>query len=162
MCSSLFFTGAMDYHEQLRPAIHKHHISDHGRSLSPYSNSTQKLNRARNILSKEQVIEIFENKKTLSRSERITSGSIRLARKFHVSSKTIRDIWNRKTWHDTTLALCQEVIRSHITQRVMTDQKYWSKYCQNIVATDQNIVISLTLRFSGEHVTPDTQKEAKG
>jgi Flp pilus assembly protein TadB len=86
------------------------YIADKSHINCQSPDSKSKKYRTRSILIKEQVIEIFEHKKTLSGSERITSVSISLARKYHVSSKTIRDIWNRRSWQRTTSAHCQEVI----------------------------------------------------
>ena len=41
----------------------------------------------------------------MSRSEKIRGKSKPIALKYHVSTKTIRDIWNRKTWVDATRIL---------------------------------------------------------
>ena len=65
--------------------------------------------RARTILSQEQVREIFEFKKTLRTSERTTVPSINLARKYHVSSKTIRDIWSGRSWVEITRSMGEQV-----------------------------------------------------
>ena len=54
------------------------------------------------VLSKQDAMEIFKMKQHLG-SEHLTAPSIALARKYNVSSKTIRDIWNGRSWVEATL-----------------------------------------------------------
>ena len=78
------------------------------REQSPQAVRPQK-SRPRTILSREQVIEIYEHKKTLLTTAKTTAPSTDLARKYHVSSKTIRDIWNGRCWQETTMHLRKRV-----------------------------------------------------
>jgi hypothetical protein len=71
--------------------------------------SKQFKSRPRTILSREQVLEIYEHKKSMGSASRTTAPSADLARKYHVSSKTIRDIWNGRCWQETTLHLRKQV-----------------------------------------------------
>ena len=63
--------------------------------------------RPRSILTAEQVIEIFEYKKTRCSSVQYISGkeTIALAKKYAVSEKAIRDIWTGRTWVQETAHL---------------------------------------------------------
>jgi hypothetical protein len=55
-------------------------------------------------LTKDQAMDIFRLSLTLApHKERPTATSV--ARAFHVSEKTVRDIWSARTWHDETLPL---------------------------------------------------------
>jgi hypothetical protein len=80
-----------------------------GLSQHEIPSTKQAKSRPRTILSRDQVIEIFEHKTSLKPSERLTGPSIDLARKYHVSSKTIRDIWSGRSWHETTRNLGKQV-----------------------------------------------------
>ena len=81
----------------------------------------QQKSRPRTILSSEQVIEIFEQKKSMVRTSRTTAPSADLARKYHVSSKTIRDIWNGRCWQETTKPLRRQVATGRIHSRQLSD-----------------------------------------
>ena len=59
------------------------------------------VHRARNILTKEQVVDIFLMKHGMMLCDDAAS----VGRKFGVSEKTIRDIWVARTWYKATLAL---------------------------------------------------------
>ena len=67
-------------------------------------------NHRKIILTAEQAVEIYKSKPSassltgISKTHRTrTSPSRTLAAEYGVSSKTIRDIWNRKTWGASTL-----------------------------------------------------------
>jgi hypothetical protein len=64
------------------------------------------------VLTKEQAIEIFLIKYTLSHKSSLTAKSTALADKFKVSAKTVRDIWCGRSWLDATYDLWQEVMSS--------------------------------------------------
>jgi hypothetical protein len=87
--------------------------ADPEESLRLYKHPSHKERkcRSRTILSKEQVIEIFEHKPSMESADRFTAPSVDLARKYHVSSKTIRDIWNGRSWNGTTRPLQKQVQR---------------------------------------------------
>jgi hypothetical protein len=93
LASSLLRTGPEDSIEQCTLPSNKHTKC-----------------RPRTILSKEQVIEIFERKPSPGSDDRMTAPSILLSRKYHVSSKTIRDIWNGRSWNGTTRPLQKQVL----------------------------------------------------
>jgi hypothetical protein len=61
-------------------------------------------NRSRVILSKSVAREIFAVKNSLG-LETIHKASIRLAAKYHISSKAIRDIWKGRSWLNATFDL---------------------------------------------------------
>ena len=86
--------------------------SDPADSLRQQDQAKKQANsRSRTLLTKEQVIEIFEHKTTLPSADRLTAPSIDLARKYHVSSKTIRDIWNGRSWNGITRNILKQVPR---------------------------------------------------
>mmetsp|Transcript_7369 Transcript_7369/g.22515 ORF Transcript_7369/g.22515 Transcript_7369/m.22515 type:complete len:234 (+) Transcript_7369:82-783(+) len=55
----------------------------------------------RRILTAEQAVEIFKLKEFISDGTK--GASVPIARQYGVSPKTIRDIWNRRTWMDATV-----------------------------------------------------------
>ena len=92
-------------------SVKRQDIADSSSSLgSHYEEPKSSRYRARTVLSKDQVREIYEFKKTLRSSERTTVPSINLARKYHVSSKTIRDIWSGRSWVEITRSMGEQVI----------------------------------------------------
>ena len=76
--------------------------------LSRYSgDEINKTGRRRTVLSKSEVIEIFKLKHTqgIFGLERNAVSSQFVGKMFHVSSKTVRDIWVGRTWYRTTYPL---------------------------------------------------------
>jgi hypothetical protein len=71
--------------------------------------SVPPCSRPRTVLSKEEAIEIYGHKKVLEGSKRTTRPSAELAQKYQVSAKTVRDIWNGKSWREATLHLRNQV-----------------------------------------------------
>ena len=68
---------------------------------------TSKLIRYRVILTKEAAREIF-CQKNIHSNESPNQASIRLAVLYHVSSKSVRDIWNGRSWLGATYDLWRE------------------------------------------------------
>ena len=68
--------------------------------------SANSVIRPRSVLTEEKVLEIFAAGKLCSDSSIVklkTRGQIlALSRKYDVTPKTIRDIWNRRTWKNVT------------------------------------------------------------
>ena len=73
------------------------------------SSFVQERPRARIILTAEQAIEIYGLKPVprtdLLKLPRMRGLSLPIAKKYGVSPKTIRDIWNRRTWAFATVSL---------------------------------------------------------
>jgi hypothetical protein len=84
-------------------------------------NSRGEKPRSRVVLNSSLAIEIYRHKIDLmkpmtfsgcleSSNARIRGESTKLAKRYSVSAKTIRDIWNRKSWASATAHLrCKEV-----------------------------------------------------
>jgi hypothetical protein len=60
--------------------------------------------KPRAILTREQAIEIFKCRPN-DKSVRALASSAAVAHKYGVSEKTVRDIWNGRTWHSETLPM---------------------------------------------------------
>ena len=56
----------------------------------------------RAVLNEAQAIEIYQHRRTKSNSLGLEGSTAFLAKKYSVSPKTIRDIWNRRTWIEQT------------------------------------------------------------
>mmetsp|Transcript_87009 Transcript_87009/g.232015 ORF Transcript_87009/g.232015 Transcript_87009/m.232015 type:complete len:275 (-) Transcript_87009:533-1357(-) len=60
-----------------------------------------RLPRPKRILTAQQAIEVFRLKDKHG-CKSVHSASVRVGNQFHVSSKTVRDIWNGRSWLDVT------------------------------------------------------------
>mmetsp|Transcript_63357 Transcript_63357/g.169410 ORF Transcript_63357/g.169410 Transcript_63357/m.169410 type:complete len:196 (+) Transcript_63357:205-792(+) len=76
--------------------------------LSVNNNYNGRPGQQRRILTKDQAIAIYAQRKSAKASS--------VAANFHINTKTVRDIWNRRTWAEETQHLWEEgeqpVIRS--------------------------------------------------
>ena len=72
--------------------------------LHSLHSSGKTVAKPRAVLTSEQAIEIFQCRPT-SKSQPTGMTSSVLARKYRISEKAIRDIWNGRTWHRETLHL---------------------------------------------------------
>ena len=75
-----------------------------GMNLTKHRNRTDKP-RARIILTAEQAAEIYSLKNFCLQGSKHRGYSLPIAKKYGVSPKTIRDIWNRQTWTFATVHL---------------------------------------------------------
>jgi hypothetical protein len=85
------------------------------RAFSPDDSSDNKLEKtktSRRVLTEDEVIAIFSAGKLRPGASTVkiwARGQIlALAKKFNVTPKTIRDIWNRRTWRGATSRLILE------------------------------------------------------
>ena len=86
--------------------------------------------RPRALLTELQAIEIYKLRKAKQKcvvrtvdNARITVSAADLAKKFNVSPKTIRDIWNRRTWTQETRHLWTEDERPLVRFKCPKQQK---------------------------------------
>lgn len=95
--------------------------SDGAKSGTAGDNHCSIILNTRGVLSKKQALEIFKCKiaKQGNRSLRITATGT--AEKFHVSEKTVRDIWKGRTWTRETLALREELEALEALEDCTTD-----------------------------------------
>ena len=56
------------------------------------------------VLSENQAYEIYQWKQSLLQKS-ISGTSVMIASRYNVSPKTVRDIWNRRTWCNATRSL---------------------------------------------------------
>ena len=87
--------------------------ANHRNVITAFSESKFPTIRSKRVLNAKKAIEIYKEKLVLSKTSSFRTppgGSqiIPLAKRFGVSPKTIRDIWNRKTWTFETLDLWAE------------------------------------------------------
>ena len=70
--------------------------------MKEFVQSSSEKGRARTVLTKEEVIEIFKFKMKTPASRSKTFSSAMVGKLFGVSPKTIRDIWVGRTWYHAT------------------------------------------------------------
>ena len=102
---------------ELDTTISEHDLNNSSSKAVVSSNARQ---NKRVILNAETAFEIYKLKiqimsksssfsiAMMSRAAKIRGKSKPIAQKYHVSTKTIRDIWNRKTWVEATRSLWQK------------------------------------------------------
>ncbi len=71
-------------------------------SLTSMTHDDLTKSHPRAVLHESQAIEIYRQRKTKSTRIGADSNTVLLAKKYNVSPKTIRDIWNRRTWIQQT------------------------------------------------------------
>ncbi len=88
----------------------------------------------RRILTEDDVIAIFSAGKLRTGTSTVQTWErgqiLALSRKFNVTPKTIRDIWNRRTWRDVTSRLILANANDSFPQQV-TIFNYPTIICQN-------------------------------
>ena len=87
-------------------ATMQHEIADDGSDSASQKDNSRLHPRA--VLSESQAIEIYQLRPKRSGKSKSYGNTIMLARKHSVSCKTIRDIWNRRTWIEHTRHLWTE------------------------------------------------------
>jgi hypothetical protein len=80
-------------------------ITNEEEKLSLHQTTRRSKNRGRAILTNEQAREIFRSKPTPVCRNRTQAGT--LSKMYGISEKTIRDIWNGRTWYRATCNLDQ-------------------------------------------------------
>ena len=68
--------------------------------MKPHASQHRGRHRPRALLSVEQAIEIYKLRRCwkFDSNGRFVSGATIIAKNFNISPKTVRDIWNRRTW----------------------------------------------------------------
>jgi hypothetical protein len=72
----------------------------------------------RAVLNELQAIEIYQHRRTKSNSLGSEGSTAFLAKKYNVSPKTIRDIWNRRTWIEHTRHLWTDDEKPHARKKM--------------------------------------------
>ena len=114
------------FYKYLALNLHSVFVGSFSQLFSTFTRQQMEDKRSRIVLNRDLVIEIYLHKIKLIRPTtfsgclesphtKVRGESARLSKRYGVSAKTIRDIWNRKSWVNTTAPLWGKEI--DITQR---------------------------------------------
>ena len=81
------------------------------------------------ILTSVQAVEIYKQRQIKSHTEtslcsKIRGQSVAIAEKYGVSPKAIRDIWNKRTWVDSTKHLYAQESENGSTKSLVTEVSF--------------------------------------